>query len=76
VHAGCAALDGRGVLLCGDSGAGKSTLTYALARAGWAYVTDDCSFLLNCGKRRMVTGNCNQVRFRPSAGELFPEVAG
>jgi hypothetical protein len=75
VHAGCVELDGRGVLLCGDSGAGKSTLSYALARSGWGYVTDDCSFLLNCGRRRIVTGNCHQVRFRPAARELFPEVA-
>jgi len=76
VHAGCVALDGRGVLLSGDSGVGKSTLTYALARAGWEYVSDDCSFLLNCSKQRVVTGNTNQVRFRPSAGDLFPEIAG
>ena len=38
LHAGCVALDGRGVLLCGDSGAGKSSLSYACARAGWTYV--------------------------------------
>ena len=76
VHAGCVALHGRGVLLCGDSGAGKSTLSYACARAGWEYVTDDASFLLNGSSGRVVTGNCYQVRFRPSARELFPEVAG
>jgi hypothetical protein len=76
IHAGCVALDARGVLLCGDSGAGKSTLSYACARAGWAYITDDCSFLLNSGTKRIVTGNCHQVRFRPSAAELFPEVRG
>jgi hypothetical protein len=76
VHAACVALDGRGVLLCGDSGAGKSTLSYACARAGWTYVTDDSSFLLNSGTKRLVTGNCHQVRFRPSAAEFFPEVRG
>ncbi len=76
VHAGCIALDGRGVLLCGDSGAGKSTLAYACARAGWTYVSDDGSYLLNGGTRRLVTGDCYKVRFRPSAAELFPEVAG
>jgi hypothetical protein len=76
VHAGCVALDGRGVLLCGDSGAGKSTLSYACARAGWSYVSDDGSFLLNGGTDRIVTGNCHRVRFRPTAATLFPEIAG
>lgn len=76
VHAGCVALDGRGVLLCGDSGAGKSTLSYACARAGWTYVADDGSFLLNGGTERKVTGESYKVRFRPSAVELFPELEG
>lgn len=76
VHAGCVALNGRGVLLCGESGAGKSSLSYACARAGWVYTTDDASFLLNEREDRVVTGNCHQGRFRPSAAELFPEVEG
>lgn len=76
VHAGCVALNGRGVLLCGDSGAGKSTLSYACARAGWTYVSDDASYLLNGGTKRLLAGNCHQVRFRPSAADLFPEIAG
>ncbi len=76
VHAGCVALQGRGVLLCGDSGAGKSTLSYACARSGWTFVSDDASFLLNGGTERMITGNCYKVRFRPHARELFPELRG
>jgi hypothetical protein len=76
VHAGCVALRGRGVLLCGDSGAGKSTLSYACARRGWTYVSDDASFLLNGGAERMVTGDCYKLRFRPPAAELFPELEG
>lgn len=80
VHAGCVSLDGCGVLLCGDSGAGKSSLSYACARAGWTYITDDATFLLGeesqAGESRLVTGNSHQVRFRPSATELFPEVEG
>ncbi|MGB9030854.1 MAG: aldolase [Acidobacteriaceae bacterium] len=76
VHAGCVVLEGRGVLLCGDSGAGKSSLSYACARAGWGYVSDDASFLLNGGSKRIVIGDCHKVRFRPSAAELFPEIAG
>src|SRR5579863_5628649 len=76
VHSGCVALDRCGVLLCGESGAGKSSLSYACARSGWRYLTDDCSLLLNSGERNLVTGNCHKVRFRPTAAELFPEVAG
>jgi hypothetical protein len=76
VHAGCVACNGRGVLLCGDSGAGKSSLSYACARAGWTYVSDDASMLINGEDGRMVTGDCHRVRFRPSAAALFPEVAG
>ena len=76
VHAGCVALDGRGVLLCGDSGAGKSTLSYACARAGWTYVADDGSFVINDREDRMVTGDCHHVRFRPTTVELFPELEG
>jgi hypothetical protein len=76
VHGACVALDGRGVMFCGDSGAGKSTLSYACARAGWTYVCDDASFLLNSGTDRSVIGTCHQVRFRPTAAELFPELQG
>lgn len=76
VHGGCVARNGRGVLLCGDSGAGKSSLAYACARAGWTYVTDDASFILNDSRERRVIGNCHQVRFRPSAAQLFSEVDG
>jgi hypothetical protein len=74
VHGGCVALDGRGVVLLGDSGAGKSSLSYACARAGWTYIADDASFLLNGGSERIIVGNCHQVRFRPTASELFPEI--
>lgn len=72
VHAACVTLNGRGVLLCGESGAGKSSLSFACARAGWGYVSDDATFLLH---GRSVVGNCHQVRLRPTAADLFPEIA-
>jgi hypothetical protein len=76
IHAACIELDGRGVLLCGDSGAGKSTLSYACAKAGWTYITDDCSFLINDRTDRLITGNFLQVRFRPESSQFFPELQG
>ena len=76
VHAACVELAGSGILLCGDSGAGKSTLAYACARSGWTYITDDASFLVNHRRDRLVVGNCNLARFRPSAAEMFSELNG
>jgi hypothetical protein len=70
VHGACVVRNGRGVLLMGDSGVGKSTLSYACARAGWTFVSDDASFLLNGGSKRMIIGDCHKVRFRTSAVEL------
>ena len=73
VHAACVALDGCGVLLCGDSGAGKSTLAFACAREGWTYVSDDASLLVHGRRDRQVLGNCHLIRLRAEAAELFPE---
>jgi hypothetical protein len=75
VHAGCVAWNGSGILLCGDSGAGKSTLSYACARSGWEYISDDGCFVLD-EEEPIVTGNSHLVRLRPSAAEFFPEIQG
>ncbi len=74
IHGACVALDGHGVLLCGDSGAGKSSLAYACARRGWTFLADDSSCLVRKRHGRVVTGNPNSMRFRESAAELFPEL--
>ncbi len=76
IHAACVSRHGQGMLLCGDSGAGKSSLAYACARAGWTYTSDDASYLLSDANPPRVIGNSRQLRFRPSAKELFPELHG
>lgn len=76
LHAACVAMNGRGVLLSGESGAGKSTLAYACARAGWTYISDDATLVMHGGPARQVIGSSHQIRFRPSAAELFPELKG
>jgi hypothetical protein len=75
IHAACVSRYEKGVLLCGDSGAGKSTLAYACARAGWTYTSDDTSYLINSGANPRVIGHSRRVRFRPTARDLFPELA-
>jgi hypothetical protein len=74
LHAACVGQHGKGILLCGDSGAGKSTLSYACARAGWTYTSDDTSYLVNGSRVPRVIGHAHRVRFRPTAKALFPEL--
>jgi hypothetical protein len=69
-------LDGAGLLLCGDSGAGKSTLSYGCANAGWTFVSDDGSYLVDGRDDRMIVGNCYLARFRPQSERFFPELNG
>jgi hypothetical protein len=76
IHAACVSRRSRGLLLCGDSGAGKSSLAYACARAGWTYTSDDACYLLRAAGPPRVVGNSRQIRFRPSAADLFPEICG
>ena len=76
LHAACLAYRGRGFLFLGDSGAGKSTLSYACARRGWTYLSDDMSTLARRRRSRLVLGNPHTIRFRPSISALFPEISG
>ncbi len=76
IHAGCVAIDGRGVLLAGDSGAGKSTLAFGCARLGWQFVSDDAVWMLRRHDDRRVLGLPYRSRLRPDVATLFPELAG
>ena len=76
IHAACVAREGNGILLSGASGAGKSTLSYACARAGWTFVSDDATWLLPNRPERIAIGRPEQARFRLDASRLFPELEG
>jgi hypothetical protein len=74
VHAAGLALDGRGVLLAGTSGAGKSTLSVALARGGFAFLSDDTVFLEAGASGWRVRSFPDQVDLCADAVSLFPEL--
>ncbi len=76
MHAACIARRGAGILLFGPSGMGKSTLSYACARSGWTFISDDCTSLPQNSDTREVTGRPHQARFREDAPRLFPEIDG
>jgi hypothetical protein len=74
LHAACVASNGAGILICGKSGAGKSTLSFACARAGFTYVSDDCTWILSASEDRIALGKPHQVRFRHDVARHFPEL--
>jgi hypothetical protein len=76
LHAACVMFLGRGILLAGDSGAGKSSLSYACARSGWTYVSDDASAFIRTASTPEVIGHPHKFRFREPVGDLFPEFRG
>jgi hypothetical protein len=76
MHAACVAKDGGGILLTGVSGAGKSTLAYACARAGWTFISDDATALLQDSEDRIAIGKPHEARVRDDAPRLFPELEG
>jgi hypothetical protein len=76
VHSACVARNGTGIMLSGQSGAGKSTLSFACARAGWTFVTDDCTWLVPDSPERIAIGRPRHARFRLDAPHLFPELEG
>ncbi len=74
LHAGCVSRNGHGVLLCAESGGGKSSLSFACARRGWTFVSDDSCYILRKRSDRLVIGNPYRLRFRETAKSLFPEL--
>jgi len=76
LHGALIAREGCGVMLCGESCGGKSTLSYACARAGWTFVSDDGTFLVRNRSDRYAIGNPYSLRLREDALRFFPELAG
>ena len=76
LHAACVAHNGSGILLCGRSGAGKSTLSVACARAGFTFLSDDCTWILTGTDAPIAIGKPHQARLRGDGARHFPELQG
>ncbi|MDE3180645.1 MAG: hypothetical protein KGM47_13425 [Acidobacteriota bacterium] len=74
LHCACVARNGAGLLLSGASGAGKSTLALALARNGFAFLSDDWTYFSGAGAQLRARGLASPVKLLPDATRHFPEL--
>lgn len=74
LHCGCVVRNGVGLLLAGGSGAGKSTLALALARKGFAFLSDDWTYFSGSGAQLRAWGLASPVKLLPDAVRHFPEL--
>jgi hypothetical protein len=74
LHCACLDRNGHGLLVAGPSGAGKSTLSLALARRGFAFVSDDWTYVSREQSRLVAHGLSAPVKLLPDAARFFPEL--
>lgn len=74
LHCACLDRTGSGLLVAGESGAGKSTLTAALAKRGFAVVSDDWTYVSERGGKLIAHGLFAPVKLLPETIEYFPEL--
>ena len=74
LHCACLDRSGNGLLVAGNSGAGKSTLTAALARRGFAVVSDDWTYVSHRAGRLVAHGLFAPIKLLPDTIRYFPEL--
>jgi len=76
LHCACVVRDGRGLLLSGRSGSGKSTMALALAQAGFAFLSDDRTWVSRHEGWLQAWGLPTLLKLHPEAVALFPDLRG
>jgi hypothetical protein len=76
LHCACLVKDGFGLLLGGGSEAGKSTLSLSLALNGFAYLSDDWTYLSRSGSQVSAWGLPTPIKLLPDAVRFFPQLSG
>jgi hypothetical protein len=74
LHCACLTRNGDGLLVAGLSGAGKSTLTAALARRGFAVVSDDWTYISGNHGGLVADGLSAPIKLLPDSARFFPEL--
>jgi hypothetical protein len=74
LHCACAERGGNGLLLAGEPGSGKSTLSLAMARNGFAFLSDDWTYLSGTSSQVLAWGFVTPVKLLPDAVKYFPEL--
>jgi len=72
VHSGAVSSNGNGILFCGSADSGKSVLSYAFARRGFRYLSDE--YGLFAPDTLQVFPFPRGISFKPEAAQLFPEL--
>jgi hypothetical protein len=75
LHCACIVKNNKGYLLAGPSRSGKSTLVTALARAGFAFLSDDRTFCSTGKEGLSAWGIVPSVKLRHEARLWFHELA-
>jgi hypothetical protein len=74
LHSACVVKGGRGILIAGASTAGKSTLSVALAKSGFALLSDDWTYIRARADSVLACGLQVPVKLLPDAVQHFPEL--
>jgi hypothetical protein len=74
LHCACLDRHGAGLLVAGNSGMGKSTLTAALAKRGFAVVSDDWTYVSTLHGALVAHGLFAPVKLLPDTIRYFPEL--
>ena len=75
LHCASVEKEGRGLLMAGGSGAGKSTLSLALARRGFAFLSDDWTYFSHANGRLRAWHIATPIKLLPDAVRFFPELS-
>jgi hypothetical protein len=75
LHAACLSFEGKGLLIAGASGTGKSTLSFALAKHGADFISDDWTYIACDHGELCAHGLSAPIKLLPDAAKYFPELA-